>query len=129
MLDEVSEGVVEVASLLLEDAEGNFDVGFAKFLNALAADFGVGILGGDDAAGDAGSDEGVGAGASAAVMTAWLEGDVCGCALGGDVSRCGLLEGDDLGVIEVCVEMCALAYDFISLRCCANEDAAYLRVW
>jgi hypothetical protein len=114
MLDEVGEGVVEVASLLLEDAEGNFDVGFAEFLNALAADSGVGILGGDDAAGDAGSDEGVGAGAGATLVTAWLEGDVCGDSFGGDVSRSGLLEGDDLGVIEVFVEVCALADDFIS---------------
>jgi hypothetical protein len=37
MLDEVGEGVVEVAGGLLEDAEGDFDVGGAKFFDALAA--------------------------------------------------------------------------------------------
>ena len=78
--------------------------------------------------GDSGSDEGVGTGAGAAVVAAWLESDVCGRAASGDVSRCGLLEGDDLGVIEGCVEVCALADDFISLRCCANQNAADLRV-
>ena len=60
--DEVCEGFVEVAGLLLEYAEGDFDVGGAKFLDALTADLWVGVLRGDDAAGDAGGDEGVGAG-------------------------------------------------------------------
>ncbi len=78
MLDEVGEGVVEVAGGLFEDAESDFDVGGAEFLNSLAADLGVGVLGGDDAAGDAGGDESVGAGAGAAVVAAGLEGDVGG---------------------------------------------------
>ena len=126
MLDEVGEGVVEVAGLLLKDAKGDFDAGGAEFCDSLAADEGVGIFGGDDDAGDSGGDEGVGAGAGAAVVAAGLEGDVGGCAAGGDVSRCGLFEGDDLGVVAVVVEVCAFADDFCP--CLFDEDAAYLRV-
>ena len=111
MLDEVSEGVVQVAGWLLEDAEADFDIGIAKFLNALAADQGVGVLGGDDAAGDAGVDEGVGAGRGAAVVAAGLEGDVGGGALGGDAAVGRLFEGYDLGVIAVVVEVGAFADD------------------
>ena len=84
-LDEVGEGVVEVAGRLLEDADGDVDAGGAEFGDALAADERVGIDGGDDAAGDFGGDEGVGAGAGAAVMAAGLEGDVGG----GAFARCG----------------------------------------
>ena len=50
----------------------------AELGDALAADEGVGIDGGDDAAGDLGVDEGVGAGAGAAVVAAGFEGDVGG---------------------------------------------------
>ncbi len=111
-LDEVGEGVVEVAGLLLEDADGDVDAGGAEFGDALAADEGVGIDGGDDAAGDFGGDEGVGAGAGAAVVAAGLEGDVGGGACDGVAAFGGLLEGDDLGVVAVVVAMRALAEDF-----------------
>ena len=56
MLDEVGEGVVQVARGLFEDAERDFDVGGSEFFNSLAADQRIGVLCGDDAAGDAGSD-------------------------------------------------------------------------
>ena len=105
MLDEVGEGVVEVASGLLEDAEDNFDVGVAEFADAQAADLGVGILRGDDAAGDAGGDEGVGAGRGAAVVAAGLESDVGSGAFGGEAAPGCLFEGDDFGVVAVVVEM------------------------
>ncbi len=72
MLDEVGEGIVQVACGLFQDAEGDFDVGGAKFFDALAADEGIGVLGGDDAAGDTGRDEGVGTGRGAAVVAAGL---------------------------------------------------------
>jgi len=78
MLNEVGEGVVQVACLLLEDANGDFDACGAESFDALAADPGVGVLGGDDAAGDTSFDERVGAGWSAAVMAAGFEGDVGG---------------------------------------------------
>jgi hypothetical protein len=55
--DVVGEGFVEVASLLLEDAESDFDACSAQFFDALAADLWVGVLRGDDAAGYAGGDE------------------------------------------------------------------------
>ena len=101
MLDEVGEGVVEVASGLLEDADRDFDSGGAEFCDALAADLRVGIVGGDDDTGDAGGDEGVGAGAGAAVVGAGLEGDVGGGSGGIEAACGGLLEGDDLGVVAV----------------------------
>ena len=130
MLDEVGEGFVEVAGLLLEDAEGDFDAGGAEFGDAAAADLGVGVLGGDDAAGDAGGDEGVGAGAGAAVVAAGFEGDVGGGSGGVDVAGGGLFEGDDLGVVALVVEVGAFADDFglASAGWSAYEDAAYLRV-
>ncbi len=129
MLDEVGEGFVEVAGLLLEDAEGDFDVGGAEFGDALAADEGVGVGGGDDAAGDAGGDEGVGAGAGAAVVAAGFEGDVGGGAFGGDAALGGLLEGYDLGVVAVVVEVGAFADDFgCSPLGVDGENAAYLGV-
>ena len=86
MLDEVSEGIVEVAGWLLKDADGDFDACGAKSLDALSADLRVGILSGDDAAGDAGGDESVGAGRSAAMVAAGLEGNVGGGPLGGKAS-------------------------------------------
>ena len=130
MLDEVGEGVVQIAGWLFEDAESDFDVGGAKFLDALAADQGVGVLRGDDAASDAGVDEGVGAGRGAAVVAAGLEGDVGGGTLGGNAAVGRLFEGYDLGVIAVVVEVCAFADD---LGCATvggrlGKDAAYLGV-
>src|ERR1700732_3232941 len=101
MLDEVGEGVVQVAGWLFEDAESDFAVGGAEFLNALGADQGVGIPGCDDAAGDAGGDEGVGARAGATVMAAGLQGDVGGGAFGGDAACCGLFQGYYLCVVAV----------------------------
>ena len=130
MLDEVCEGVVQVAGGLLEHAEGDFDIGGAKFFNALAADQGVGIAGRDDAAGDAGGYEGVGAGASAAVVAAGLEGDVGGGSFGGDASLGGLFEGYDLGVVAIVVEVSAFADDpgRAASEGCLGQDAAYLGV-
>ncbi len=110
---------------LLAGAEGDFDAGGAEFGDALAADERVGVLGGDDGAGDAGGDEGVGAGRGAAVVGAGLEGDVGGGSGGADAAGGGLLEGDDLGVVAVVVEVGAFADD----RVLADEDAAYLRDW
>ncbi len=130
MLDEVGEGVVQVAGGLFEDAEGDFDVGGAKFLNALAADQGVGIPGCDDTAGDTGGDEGVGAWAGATVVAAGLEGDVGGGSFGGEAALGCLFEGDDLCVIAVVVEVGAFADDFrhtaVGRALC--QDAAYLWV-
>ena len=123
-LDEVGEGLVEVASLLFEDAEGDLDSGGAELFDALAADQWVGIAGGDDAAGDSGGDESVSAGAGAAVVAAGLESDVSGGAGGAVAKRAGLLECDDLGVVAVGVDVRAFSDDFSV----ANEDAAYLRV-
>lgn len=130
MLDEVGEGVVEVAGRLLQDADGDVDVGGAELGDSPAADLWVGVLGGDDAAGDAGGDEGVGAGASAAVVAAGFEGDVGGGSFGGETALGGLLEGDDLGVVAVGVEVSAFADDFRFISICrAHQDAAYLGVW
>ncbi len=123
--DEVCEGFVEVSGLLLEYAEGDFDSGSAKFLDALTAYLWVGVLRGDDAAGDSGGDEGVGAGRGAAVVAAGLEGDVGGGSVGGEVAGGGLLEGYDFGVVAVVVEVGAFA-DCFSV---ADENAADLRVW
>ena len=78
VLDEVGEGVVEVAGGLLEDADGDLNSGGAEPGDSLTADERVGIDGGDDAAGDPGSDECVGAGWRAAVVGAGFEGDVSG---------------------------------------------------
>jgi len=130
VLDEVGEGFVEVAGLLLEDAECDFNVGGAESLDALATDMGVGVLRGDDAAGDAGFDECVGTGWGAAVVAAGFEGDVGGGAPGGDVALSGLLEGDDLGVVAVVVEVGAFADDYgcFSLMGLADEDTANLGV-
>ena len=130
VLDEVSEGVVEVARRLFEDTEGDVDVGGAEFLNSLAADLRVRVLGGDDAATDASGDESVGTGAGAAVVTAGFEGDVSGGVFGGEATCGGLFEGDDFGVVAVVVEVRAFADDF---GCAASggrlgEDTAYLGV-
>ncbi len=124
VLDEVGEGVVEVAGGLLEDAESDFDSGGAEFGDALAADLGVGVFGGDDDTGDAGGDEGVGAGAGSSVVGAGLEGDVGGGSGGVEAAFAGLLEGGDLGVVAVVVEVSAFGEDFVV----ADEDAADLRV-
>lgn len=130
MLDEVGEGFVEVAGSLLEDADGDFDVGGAESLNAFAADTGIGILRGDDAASDAGFDEGVGAGWGSAVVAAWFERDVGGGAFDGVAERGCLFEGDDLGVVAVVVEVGAFADDFgcFSWKGFSDEDATHLRV-
>ena len=125
VLDEVGEGFVEVAGLLFEDAESDVDVGRTEAGDALAADTGVWVLRGDDAAGDSGFDERVGAGRGAAMVTAGFERDVGRCTLSGDSSGGCLLEGGDLGVIEVCVDVCAFGEDPVV----ADEDAANLRVW
>ena len=129
VLDEVGEGVVEVAGGLLQDADGDFDVCGAELGDSLAADLGVGVLRGDDATGDTGGDEGVGAGAGAAEVAAGFEGDVGGGSFGGDATLGGLLEGDDLGVVAVGVEVSAFADDlgFIAIGR-AGQDAAYLRI-
>ncbi len=124
VLDEVGEGVVEVLGLLLEGSDGDFYACGAEFGDALAADEGVWVGGGDDAAGDAGGDEGVGAGAGAAVVGAGLEGYVgCG-ADGGDAACGGLFEGCDFGVVAVVVEVGAFGDDLTVV----DEDAAYLGV-
>jgi len=124
VLDEVGEGVVEVAGWLLEDAEGDFNAGGAKFGDSLATDLRVRVFGGDYGSGDAGGDEGVGAGAGSSVVGAGLEGDVGGGS--GDVvaAFAGLLEGGDLGVVALVVEVSAFADDLVFF----DEDAAYLRI-
>ena len=124
MLNEMGEGVVLPARLILLDAEVDFDAGVAKFLHASAADERVGVEGGDHGAGYAGGDERVGAGRCAAVVRAGFEGDVGGGALGADAASCRLFEGDDLGVIALLVEVRTFADDEIF----AGEDAADLRV-
>jgi hypothetical protein len=131
VLDEVGEGFVEVAGRLLEDAEGHFDVCVAESLDALATDFWIGVLSGNDTTGDACGDERVGAGWGAAVVAAGFEGYVGRSALRRATSSCGLLESDDLGVVAIVIEMCAFADDFwcATLLGCLGDDAAYLRVW
>ena len=74
----MGEGFVEVAGLLFEDADDDFDSGGFQPGDAVAADQGVGVAGCDDAAADSGGDEGVGAGAGAALMATGFEGDVRG---------------------------------------------------
>ena len=54
-------------------------------------------------------------GGGAAVVAAGFERDVGGGALSGDSSGGCLLEGDDLGVVEVVVDVCAFGEDL--LRC------------
>jgi hypothetical protein len=123
-LDEVGEGVVEVAGRLLEDAESDFDSGGAEFGDALAADLWIGVFGGDDDPRDLCGDEGVGARAGSSVVRAGLKSDV-GCGSGGvEAAFAGLLEGGDLGVVAVVVEVSAFGDDFVV----ADEDAADLRV-
>jgi len=98
-------------------------------LKTPAADVGVGVLRGDDAAGDASGDEGVGAGAGTAMVAAGFEGDVGGGADGGDTARGGLFEGDDFRVVAVVIDVCAFADNFwCAARGCLGEDAPYLRV-
>jgi hypothetical protein len=116
---------------LLEDAEGDFDVCIAESLDALATDFWIGVLSGNDTTGDARGDQRVGAGRGAAVVAAGFEGYIGRSALSGKTSSCGLLESDDLGVIALVIKMCTFADDF---WCAARvgslgDDAAYLRVW
>jgi len=112
VLDEVGEGLVEVARGLFEDAEGDFDVCTAETGYAFAADLRVGVLCGDDAAGDSRGDESVGAGGCAAVVAAGFEGNVSGGSAGREAAGCGLLESDNLGVVAVVVEVSAFANDF-----------------
>ncbi len=131
MLDEMGEGVVEVAGLLFENTESDFDVGGAEFFDALAADPRVGILSGDDAAGDAGGDECVGAGSGAAVVAAGLEGDVGSGALSGEAARGGLFQGYDFGVVALVVEVSAFADDLgcISAWCGAGPGRSLPVGW
>lgn len=124
VLDEVGEGIVEVACGLLEDAESDFDACGAKFCDALSADLRVGIFGGDDGSCNAGSYEGVGAGAGSSVVRAGFESDVGSGSGDVDTTLAGLLESDDLGVVAVVVEMGAFADDLVFF----DEDAAYLRI-
>jgi hypothetical protein len=124
MLDEVGEGVVEVAGWLLKDSEGDFDPGGAESSDALAADLRVRVFGGDDDSCDARCYKGVGAGASSSVMGTGLEGDVSGRSGWINAAFMGLLEGGDLGVVAVGVEMRAFCDDLVV----SDEDAAYLRI-
>jgi len=124
ILDEVGEGVVEIAGWLLQDSEGDFDACGAESGEALAADLRVRVFGGDDDSGDAGGDEGVGAGAGSSVMGAGFEGDISGCSGWIDAAFMGLLDGDDFGVVAVGVEVRAFGDDLAV----SDEDAAYLRI-
>ena len=130
MLDEVGEGIVQIAGLLLKDAESDFDPCVTEFGKTPTADLRIRVLGGDDAAADSGGDEGVGAGAGAAVMAAGFEGDVGRGSFDGEAALCGLFEGDDLRVVAVGVEVRAFAYDLrgASAGWRLGKDAAYLRV-
>jgi len=125
MLDEVSEGVIEVAGLLSEGVRGieEFYVNACgtEFGQALTADEWVGIDGGNYAACDARGYECVGARTSAAVVGAGFEGDVGCCAFHVVAKRGCLFEGDDLGVIARVVVMGAFADDQVV----AGEDTAY----
>ena len=58
-------------------------------------------------------------------MAAGLEGDVGGCAVDAVPVSGGLLQGDDLGVVAVVVEMCAFAKNDVAVR----EDAADRADW
>ena len=98
----------------VEDVD--FDAGGTEPGDALAADEGVGVDGGDDAAGDAVGDECVGAGAGAAVVGAGLEGDVCGCAVHVMAESEGLLDGSDFGVIARVVVVSAFTDDGFAMR-------------
>src|SRR6202453_4932488 len=127
MLDEVGEGVVQVACLLLENAERNLDAGGAKLGNPLATDSWVRILGGDDAACNSRGDESVGAGAGAAAVTAGFERDIGGGSDGAEASCSGLFQGDDLGVVQIVIDVSAFADDlrWISTFCRAHQHAAH----
>jgi hypothetical protein len=126
MLDEAGEGVVEAASFVGERTFGEGDVNAegAEFGDAVATDERIGIDCGDDAAGDSGGDESVCTRACAALVRAGFQRDVCGCAANVMVLRCGLLEGDDLGVVACVVVMRAFAEDGFAAR----DDAANGRV-
>jgi hypothetical protein len=113
---------------LLEDSDGDFDACGLEFGDSSSADLRIGIDCCDDAAGDSGGDEGVGAGAGSAVVTAGFEGDVGGRAFWGEAAFGGLLEGCDLGVVAIGVEMGSLGEDLGLVSVWADEDAAYLGV-
>jgi hypothetical protein len=125
MLDEIREGIVELASLLSEWVGGikyeDFDVGGAKFGETLTAYERVGINCGDDATRDARGDECFCAWAGAAVMRARLEGDVGRRAVGAVADGSRLLQCGDFGVVACVVVMRALAEEGVAVC----EDAAY----
>jgi hypothetical protein len=122
VLDEVGEGVVEVAGWLLKSADGDFDSGGAESGDAFAADLRVGVLCRNDGSVDTGFDEGIGAGTSSSVVRTGFQGDVGGRSRWIDATFVGLLEGDDLGVVAVGVEVRAFGDDLAAF----DKDAAYL---
>jgi hypothetical protein len=123
----MSEGLIQVAGLLLKNANGDVNVCVAEYLNASSADEGIGIGGCDNAAGDTGFNERVGAGTGSTVVAAGFEGDIGGGSEGGEPLCGSLFEGDDLGVIVVVVEMRAFADD-LNVGIGANDDTANLWV-
>lgn len=124
MLDEVGEGVVEIAGWLLKSAEHDFDSGGTESGNALAADLRIRILGCNDGSADAGFDEGVGAGTSSSVMGTGFQGDVS-CRSGWiDATFVRLFECGDLSVVAISVEVRAFGDD----RAAFDQDATYLRI-
>jgi len=127
----VCEGVVEVASLLLEDSDCDLDACCAQFRESLAAHLRIRVLGCYDAAADSCCYERIGAGSGAAVMAAGFEGDVGRGSFGGETALHSLLEGYDLRVVAVGVEVCAFADDFgmTAVGWCLGEDTAHLWIW
>jgi len=119
--DELGEGVVEPARLVLQQAHGNFDASGPKPGNSLPADARIGIDHGHDNAPHAGGDQRIGARPGAAMVTAWFQRDVRS---GTASPRACLLEGNDLGVVELVVEMRTLADDLAV----AHQHAADLGI-
>jgi hypothetical protein len=127
MLDEVSEGLVEVAGLLLESGVGNlrdFDPGGAEFCDTLTADCWVGVNCSDDDPGDSSGDEGIRAWSGATVVAARFEGDIGGGSGYVHAAFGGLLECGDFGVVAGVVKVDARGDDLVL----TGEDAAHLGV-
>ena len=123
--DEMGEGFVEVAGLLLQDTGGNLDACSLKFGDASTAYQRVRIDSGDDTTGDTCCDKSISARACATMMAAGFEGDVGGSAFSGESAFCCLFQRDDLCVVTLVVDVGAFGEGLVV----ADENAADLRIW